>query len=159
MQCNLQSWGRETYTHWRQSVYPWVSPAEQAPSLERLLQCSLFDSAYTKCRRCKARTQHIVRHVPIVYGNLLVVRVVTPRERDKTNSFYVPPRFRDKALGHYWNLVGFLCWHPTRERGHYTTIVMDDGKLVELDGGVPLRRKVGSLSAPPVLILYEREEE
>lgn len=159
MNCDLLSFGRDVYTHWRQSVYPWLS-GSHAPSLDRLLQCALFDAAHTKCRRCKALTLHRVAHTPVMYGNLLLVRVVTPSDRESTGSFIIPPRFRDKGLGHEWRLVGLLCFHSDgREGGDYTMIVMQDGRLVELDEGMPMPHKVCGLSAPPVLILYEREDE
>lgn len=159
LDCNLLSFGRDLFTHWRQSVYPWVAGArgvEHAPSLERLLQCALFDAAHTKCRRCKAMTPHIVRHVPVTCGNLLLVRVVTPRDREATNSFYILPSIRDKVLGHTFNLVGFLIGG---ERGHFNTIVMEDGELIELVAGIPKPQRVRGLSGPPVLILYEHDDD
>lgn len=154
-ECSLLTFGPAVYTRWRASVYPAAVAADDvdpdaAPALDRLLELSLFDTMHTQCARCKSRTLHVVKHTPLVMGRLLLVRVVAGSD---PGSLFVPPRFTDSALGHRWNLVGMLCAH----RGGYSTIVVDDGQLVELVGGMPQPHPVCGLPAPPALVLYERE--
>ncbi len=145
------------YTRWSATVYPAAVATDRddpdaAPALDRLLELSLFDSTHTRCQRCKSPTLHVVKHTPLVMGSMLLVRVVPDAN---PGSLFVPPTFTDSSMGLKWNLVGMLCAHG----GGYVTIVVQDGELVELVNGMPHPHPVRGLPAPPVLILYEREDD
>ncbi|GMK59229.1 hypothetical protein CspeluHIS016_0702440 [Cutaneotrichosporon spelunceum] len=155
--CSLLTFGPAVYLRWRATVYPGAVATDRedpdaAPALDRLLELSLLDTTHAQCTRCKAPILHVVKHTPLTFGRLLLIRVVPDTD---PGSFFVPPCFTDRGLGHRWNLVGMLCAH----KGGYMTIVTEDDELVELVGGTRQPHPVRGLPAPPVLVLYEREDD
>ncbi|BEI90851.1 uncharacterized protein CcaverHIS019_0309210 [Cutaneotrichosporon cavernicola] len=155
--CSLLTFGPSDYLRWRASVYPGAVATNRedhdaAPALDQLLDLSLFDTTHTHCIRCKTRTLHVVKHTPLVLGRLLLIRIVPDAD---PGSLFVPHSFTDSVLGHKWNLVGMLSAHGEG----YNTIIAEDSELFELVGGMRQPHPLRGLPAPPVLVLYERQDE